>query len=176
MNKEQIEIIKNIFIKAKEHNLPLWIDGGWAIDAYLGNITREHEDIDIVFPEDRRSDYLAIIKEIGFSEIEEMDYGFTSKKENILLDSEVCKKSDNHYVIEGFPENSCSNTKTERIGGIEVCCTSWDKMYFEFLYLNKEVKKEDWKPKHYASLKIIEEHLPIEKRKEVEKLFNQSSD
>ena len=29
-------------------NIPVWIDGGWGIDALIGKQTREHEDLDFV--------------------------------------------------------------------------------------------------------------------------------
>jgi len=28
--------------------LPVWLDGGWAVDALLGEQTREHDDLDLV--------------------------------------------------------------------------------------------------------------------------------
>lgn len=171
MNSEQLEIIQAIFTKAEEQNIPLWLDGGWAIDAKLGKITREHGDIDIGFPEDRRADYQEILDELGFIQTEEFDYGFLSKKGDVLLDSEICKKVDGGYTMESFPRNTCPNEKNGQLEGLKVRCISWDKMYVEFLYLAKEVKKDDWEPKHHASLEIIQEHLSPARRKELEDGF-----
>src|SRR5207247_10666750 len=30
--------------------IPAWLDGGWGIDALLGEQTRPHEDVDLVVP------------------------------------------------------------------------------------------------------------------------------
>lgn len=32
----------------EEEALPVWLDGGWGVDALLGEQTREHDDLDIV--------------------------------------------------------------------------------------------------------------------------------
>ena len=29
-------------------NLRVWLDGGWGVDALLGEITRPHDDVDLV--------------------------------------------------------------------------------------------------------------------------------
>lgn len=29
-------------------NIPLWLDGGWGVDALLGEQTRSHDDLDVV--------------------------------------------------------------------------------------------------------------------------------
>ncbi len=30
------------------HGILYWLDGGWAVDAFLGKQTRQHADVDIV--------------------------------------------------------------------------------------------------------------------------------
>ena len=34
-----------------ELEITVWIDGGWGVDALLGECTRAHEDLDIIIPE-----------------------------------------------------------------------------------------------------------------------------
>jgi 2''-aminoglycoside nucleotidyltransferase len=50
---------------AEARGLPLWLSGGWAIDARMGRITREHGDIDLAFPGERRTDLLALLRDVG---------------------------------------------------------------------------------------------------------------
>ena len=33
----------------EQHELEVCVDGGWAVDALLGNVTRAHDDLDIAF-------------------------------------------------------------------------------------------------------------------------------
>ncbi len=62
MNDLHIELIHQLFSEADQIDMPLWLQGGWAIDAKLNRITREHEDIDIAYPGDRNADFLAAME------------------------------------------------------------------------------------------------------------------
>ena len=44
------------------HDIPVWLDGGWAIDALLGEQTRPHDDLDVVA---RLDDSARIEKALG---------------------------------------------------------------------------------------------------------------
>ena len=171
LQESQVETIKTIFVEAEKQGIPLWLDSGWSIDARLGTVTREHEDIDIVFPKDSRGAYIKILKNLGFVDLDLTDYGFIMHKDSIIIDSESCNNNGSDYEVSGYPGHSCPNEKQGRIDGISVRCTSWEKMYFEFLFLEKEVKRDDWKAKHFSSLKIIKEHISSERREELEKEF-----
>ncbi|MBV6621226.1 aminoglycoside nucleotidyltransferase ANT(2'')-Ia, partial [Acinetobacter baumannii] len=70
---------------ADERNLPLWIGGGWAIDARLGRVTRKHADIDLTFPGERRGEPEAIVEMLGGRVPEELDYGVLAEIGGELL-------------------------------------------------------------------------------------------
>ncbi|MBY8893099.1 aminoglycoside nucleotidyltransferase ANT(2'')-Ia, partial [Acinetobacter baumannii] len=76
MDTTQVALIHQILAAADERNLPLWIGGGWAIDARLGRVTRKHDDIDLTFPGERRGELEAIVEMLGGRVTEELDYGF----------------------------------------------------------------------------------------------------
>jgi hypothetical protein len=42
-----LDIIEEIFTLATEADIELWLRGGWAMDFALGQVTREHADIDL---------------------------------------------------------------------------------------------------------------------------------
>lgn len=102
--QKHIEAIRSIFCLADRRDIALWLESGWAIDARLGKITREHEDIDIAFPSERQQDYLALLYSLGFGDYQEMDYGFLMSQDGILLDCEPCRVVEGEYVVEGFPK------------------------------------------------------------------------
>ncbi|MEV5878191.1 aminoglycoside adenylyltransferase [Streptomyces sp. NPDC052101] len=43
---EQLDLISETVEAARDHGISLWLRGGWAMDFYLGEVTREHGDID----------------------------------------------------------------------------------------------------------------------------------
>jgi hypothetical protein len=42
----QLEIIGDVAELARNLRIEVWLFGGWAMDFYFGEITRDHEDID----------------------------------------------------------------------------------------------------------------------------------
>ena len=44
---EPDEVLK-VIDALEEWNLQVWIDGGWGVDALLGEVTRTHDDVDLV--------------------------------------------------------------------------------------------------------------------------------
>jgi lincosamide nucleotidyltransferase A/C/D/E len=47
-----------------------WLDGGWAVDAALGEQTREHQDVDLVFAVDDVATARTALAELGFELVE----------------------------------------------------------------------------------------------------------
>jgi lincosamide nucleotidyltransferase A/C/D/E len=55
---DAVEILRLL----KSHGIELWLDGGWGVDALLGEQTRSHQDIDIVI---RHSDVARLDEALG---------------------------------------------------------------------------------------------------------------
>lgn len=47
MNARQLTLLQEILALCETRAIPIWVRGGWAVDFALGQITREHEDIDL---------------------------------------------------------------------------------------------------------------------------------
>src|SRR4051812_10145173 len=41
-----LDVLK-LYAELEAHGIPIWIDGGWCVDALLGQQTRAHPDLDI---------------------------------------------------------------------------------------------------------------------------------
>jgi ribosomal protein S18 acetylase RimI-like enzyme len=50
-----------------ENRIEVWLDGGWAVDALVGEQTRRHDDVDIVLRDDDVPHVLEILAKDGFS-------------------------------------------------------------------------------------------------------------
>lgn len=46
----------------------VWVEGGWGVDALLGEATRVHGDLDLVFRQEQEAAVVAALAELGFEE------------------------------------------------------------------------------------------------------------
>lgn len=107
MNTQHIALIHRLFAAAETIDLPIWLQGGWAIDAKLHRVTREHQDIDIAFPTERKAEFLSLLRSLGGSAIEKTDYGFLITLNEILFDCEPCVLTGGVYELEALPPDTC---------------------------------------------------------------------
>ena len=47
--------------------IDVWLDGGWGVDALLGQQTREHDDLDVVVELDQASRIIELLERLGYS-------------------------------------------------------------------------------------------------------------
>ena len=66
---------------AEEHGLEVCLDGGWAVDALLGQQTRAHGDLDIALPAAKGQALRALLGARGFAEGAQPD----SREHNFVL-------------------------------------------------------------------------------------------
>ncbi len=90
---------------------------GSAIDARLGRVTREHDDIDMTLPGERRGELEAIVEMLGGRVMEELDYRFLAEIGDELLDSEPAWWADEAYEIAEAPQGSCPEAAEGVIAG-----------------------------------------------------------
>ena len=83
----------------QQAGLPVWLDGGWGIDALLGVQTRDHEDVDVVVEFDRLDDVLRAVARLGFVVVED------HLPTRAVLISPAASRIDLHPVI--FDEDGC---------------------------------------------------------------------
>ena len=119
-----------IYDLMQSHNITLWIDGGWGVDALLGKQTRSHKDLDVAV----QAKDIPRMRELLFSR------GFLEKGEeharpwNFLLIDDAGREIDLHIVEldskgngvygtdngENFTAHALSGSGT--IGGRKVHC------------------------------------------------------
>lgn len=159
MNDRHIELIHQLFSEADQINLPLWLQGGWAIDARLNRITRDHEDIDVAYPGDRSTEFLALLHALGSVITEQTSYGFLAEIQGILLDCEPCIRVGEGYELEGLPAGTCPTEPTGRLGDKLLRCTSWEAILWDYFYYLEEVPQREWRPKDFSSFALAKAAL-----------------
>lgn len=51
--------------------VPVWLDGGWGVDALLGRLSRAHNDLDLILPLDDLARAVDVLVRSGFEITEE---------------------------------------------------------------------------------------------------------
>ena len=82
--------VVNIIKLLSSHQIEVYVDGGWCVDALAGIQTREHRDLDIALPYKFEKQLRSVLKEKGFEELDlpyswECNYVLKSG-EGLLLD------------------------------------------------------------------------------------------
>jgi lincosamide nucleotidyltransferase A/C/D/E len=72
----------------------LWIDGGWGVDALLGEQTRTHGDLDIVVQEKDLPPVIAFLESHGFMDLPQED----SRPWNFVMGNRNGKEIDFHVI------------------------------------------------------------------------------
>ncbi len=76
-----------------ETGIEVWLDGGWAVDALLGEQTRHHNDVDIVLRDSDLPRLLEILADKGFSATE------GGSPFNFVLQDATGRKVDLYTVV-----------------------------------------------------------------------------
>ena len=117
------------FVNLLEQNhIEVYIDGGWGVDALLGEQTRPHTDLDIALQHKNVAQVRAMLEARGYTDVPRDD----SWECNFVLGDEQGHQIDFHSytfdsagkIIHGVPYPFDSLTGTGSIGGHPVKCIS----------------------------------------------------
>ena len=159
MNAQHLPLIHQLLTDTEQINLPIWLGGGWAVDARLGHITREHEEIDLAVPAERMDEFIVLLQTYGAGAIEQTDYGFLVTVAGVLLDCEPCERGPDAYEIDGVPAGACPLAKEGVIDGVDVLCISWHAILWDYFYYLQEVPYADWPAKDKASYAVVRQAI-----------------
>jgi lincosamide nucleotidyltransferase A/C/D/E len=120
--------VVNILKLLYDHNIEVYVDGGWCVDALVGTQTRDHEDLDIAMPHKFDKELRAALKEKGFDELD-LSYSWQcnyvlKNDEGLLLDVHTYELDENGTNIFGVPYESIHLGGAGLINGYAVKCIS----------------------------------------------------
>ena len=72
----------------------LWLDGGWAVDAWLGGQTRPHRDVDIVIESHVAERLVEALRAAGYDDVPRDD----TRPWNFVLGDEAGHEVDFHLI------------------------------------------------------------------------------
>ncbi|HKE66888.1 MAG TPA: aminoglycoside nucleotidyltransferase [Micromonosporaceae bacterium] len=129
----------------------MWLDGGWAVDACLGEQTRKHADVDIVVTESQVAVLVAALCDKGYRDVPRSD----TRPWNFVLGDAYGHEVDFHVVAldddgngiygpvengERYPAASLGGTGT--VAGRAVACLTPDQQVI--FHTGYAVDDEDW--------------------------------
>jgi len=110
----------------EENGLEVYVDGGWAVDAVLGEQTRPHDDLDIALPHAQVPRLRALLSTRGFCEQRRDD---TWECNFVLVDQAGRRRDVHSYTLDaaglnvgGVPYIAEQLTGHGVIGGYRVRC------------------------------------------------------
>lgn len=84
-----------LYRRLRALGIPIWLDGGWGVDALLGEQTRPHDDLDIVVEERHLSRLRAALQDEGFRDVERDD----TTAWNFVLGDAAGRQVDVHAIV-----------------------------------------------------------------------------
>jgi lincosamide nucleotidyltransferase A/C/D/E len=134
-----VEVIRSL----EDHGVEVYVDGGWAVDALLGEETRPHEDLDIAVPERDVARLREALLARGFRESARKD----SWECNFVLADEAGRGVDVHsYTLDdagrnvhGIAYQGADLTGSGLIAGYRVRCVGVESLLrFHTGYIHDE--------------------------------------
>jgi lincosamide nucleotidyltransferase A/C/D/E len=123
----------SLYTSLEKLGVEIWIDGGWGVDALLGEQTRSHSDLDIAIEQKDVPILRQLLQKRGYKEIkleEARDWNFVLGDENRReIDVHVIALDNKGNGIYGPPEKgemypAASLTGAGKIDGRTVRCIS----------------------------------------------------
>ena len=132
MTVDKVHWFLNLF---DELGIKVWIDGGWGVDALLGECTRKHQDLDIMISWEDSAILTGALSARGFVDVytdDRKDRNFVmGHRLHGMIDFHVIDLTEDGGAIYGPGEIDWVITESELnavgvIGGREVRCLSVD--------------------------------------------------
>ena len=125
-----IQDVADFYARLDKLGIDIWVDGGWAVDALLGEQTRPHGDIDIVIERKDTQTLRDALEADGYYEEMRDD----TREVNFVLRDDAGHRVDFHVIVlddegngqyeKGFMFPAESLTGQGVIGGRKVRCIS----------------------------------------------------
>lgn len=113
--------------EAARRGIDVWLDGGWGVDALVGEQTRPHDDLDVFVRRRDEAAFVALLEAEGFSEAPRAftmeDHTAWEAGDGRVVDLHVFEFADDGSLVflgERYPASAFSGRGT--VGGVEVRC------------------------------------------------------
>lgn len=142
----------DLYLCLERLGVNIWIDGGWCVDALLGEQSRSHSDLDIAIQQKDLPKFRELLQERGYKDVKVQ----IARDWNFVLGDEHGRETDVHVIvldsqgdgIYGPPENgekypAASLKGSGQIQGRTVRCISPEWMVK--FHSGYELKEKDFR-------------------------------
>lgn len=121
------EKVVELYHSLDQKGVVIWVDGGWGVDALLGEQTREHADLDIAIDHEHEAKMNEILAARGYKVVQtndKTDWNYVLGDGASLIDVHVFgfDSAGNNIYGTKYPKDSL--TGTGMINGMTVRCIS----------------------------------------------------
>lgn len=113
--------------RAERRGIDVWLDGGWGVDALLGEQTRPHDDLDVFVKRCDESAFVDLLEGDGFRQVSraftEKDHSAWEAADGRVVDLHVFELAEDGSLVflgEAYPARAFSGWGI--VGGMEVRC------------------------------------------------------
>ncbi len=144
--------VVQLYTQLEGLGVEIWIDGGWGVDALLGQQTRPHEDVDIVIQQKDLPVFRKLLEDQGYADVlrdDTSDWNFVlGDDQEHLVDVHVIVFDDKKNGIYGPVERgmmypAASLTGTGVIDDHKVRCISPE--YLVQFHSGYELQESDYR-------------------------------
>jgi lincosamide nucleotidyltransferase A/C/D/E len=121
------EKVVELYNTLDKNDVQIWVDGGWGVDALLGEQSREHADLDIALDHEHEAKMQGLLAGQGYKVIQTNDkteWNYVLGDGNSLIDVHVFGFDESGKNVYGTKYPKDSLTGTGKINGVTVRCIS----------------------------------------------------
>ena len=87
--------VTRLYSELENLNMKIWVDGGWSVDALLGEQTRPHKDLDVAIQQKDVSRLRQLLEQKGYREIKLHD----ARPWNFVMGDDKGREIDIHVIV-----------------------------------------------------------------------------
>ena len=122
--------VADFYSKLESLGIKIWLDGGWGVDALIGEQTRSHVDLDIAIQQKDVPSVCSMLERQGYKEVKrDNEWNFVMADDRgYRIDLHAFIFDRDGHVMEGIKYPDGSLTGTGKIDGCKVNCISVEHM------------------------------------------------
>ena len=110
------EVVASLFADLQAAGIPIWVDGGWSVDALVGRQTRRHKDLDIAVQWGDVPTLRKLLAARGYKEVrQDSQWNFVlADSNNHEVDVHAFVRDPHGYIVDGimYPAESLTGKGT----------------------------------------------------------------